>query len=99
MFLNTLPYILHCVLREISIKNIIRDFIFSYEPERYLIIFNENRVIQVSEEDEVEDPYCLEERPIKLTFEDITSAAYKIKDGVLKSACTVSCFIIFSLPK
>lgn len=39
---------------------------------------------------EVEDPFCLESSPLKLTFEDITSAAYKIKDGVIKTACTVS---------
>lgn len=42
------------------------------------------------DEDEVEDPNCLESNPLKLTFEDITSAAYKIKDGVIKTACTVS---------
>lgn len=38
---------------------------------------------------EVEDPYCLEASPLKLTFEDITSAAYKIKDGVVKTTCMV----------
>lgn len=36
------------------------------------------------------DPNCLEASPHKLTFESITSAAYKIKDGVIKSACIVS---------
>lgn len=43
---------------------------------------------------EVEDPFCLESSPLKLTFEDITSAAYKIKDGVIKTACTVSVLYI-----
>lgn len=44
----------------------------------------------INEEIEVEDPFCLESSPLKLTFEDITSAAYKIKDGVIKTACTRS---------
>ncbi|XP_025420455.1 uncharacterized protein LOC112690624 [Sipha flava] len=40
-----------------------------------------------TEEMEVEDPYCLESSPLKLSFEDITSAAYKIRDGVVKTTC------------
>lgn len=51
--------------------------------------------MQSNDEEEVEDPNCLESRPHKLTFEDITSAAYKIKDGVIKSACTVSNMYIY----
>lgn len=47
------------------------------------------------DEDEIEDPNCLESNPLKLTFEDITSAAYKIKDGVIKTACTVSITFCF----
>lgn len=45
---------------------------------------------EIFQEMEVEDPFCLESSPLKLTFEDITSAAYKIKDGVIKTACTRS---------
>jgi len=47
-------------------------------------------MLKMLEEDEVEDPNCLESNPLKLTFEDITSAAYKIKNGVIKTACSVS---------
>lgn len=48
------------------------------------------------EEVDIEDPNCLETNPLKLTFEDITSAAYKIKDGVLKTACVVSTYLFFN---
>jgi len=42
------------------------------------------------DEDDIEDPNCIESSPQKLTFEDITSAAYKIKEGVIKTSCTQS---------
>lgn len=37
-----------------------------------------------------EDPYCNPEKPVKLVFQDITSAAYTIRDGIIQSPCTVS---------
>lgn len=49
------------------------------------------------DEVDVEDPNCLESNPHKLTFQDITSAAYMIKDGVIKSACTVSYDYLYSV--
>ncbi|KAL4127290.1 hypothetical protein QTP88_011467 [Uroleucon formosanum] len=55
-----------------------------------MVAENENNDDLINEEMEVEDPFCLESCPLKLTFEDITSAAYKIKDGVIKTACTKS---------
>lgn len=36
------------------------------------------------------DPYCLESNPRKLKFADITSAAYKIKDGIVLTPCMKS---------
>lgn len=40
------------------------------------------------------DPFCLESNPRKLKFADITSAAYKIKDGIVLTPCMVSTFVI-----
>ncbi|XP_050531524.1 L-threonine ammonia-lyase [Daktulosphaira vitifoliae] len=40
--------------------------------------------------DNIEDPACLESKPVKISFEDITSAAYKIKNGIVKSSCAKS---------
>ncbi|KAK9694331.1 Pyridoxal-phosphate dependent enzyme [Popillia japonica] len=37
-----------------------------------------------------EDPYCNPNHPIKLTFQDITSAAFQIKNGVLNTPCIKS---------
>lgn len=36
------------------------------------------------------DPWCQEDKPIKIQFEDITSAAFKLKDGICKTPCVVS---------
>ncbi|KAL1455467.1 hypothetical protein WDU94_009558 [Cyamophila willieti] len=36
------------------------------------------------------DPYCLESNPRQLKFADITSAAYKIKDGIVMTPCMKS---------
>lgn len=38
---------------------------------------------------EVTDPYCLAEKPIKVKFQDITSAAFMIKSGIEYTPCTV----------
>ncbi|KAJ8947278.1 hypothetical protein NQ318_014175 [Aromia moschata] len=35
----------------------------------------------------VDDPLCNPNRPVKITFEEITSAAYKIRSGVLNTPC------------
>lgn len=44
------------------------------------------------EVDEFLDPYCLENKPHKITFQDVTSAAFLIKGGVEKTPCLVSTF-------
>ncbi|EFA05892.1 L-threonine ammonia-lyase isoform X2 [Tribolium castaneum] len=35
----------------------------------------------------VEDPSCNPDSPLKVTFEEITSAAYKIKSGIINTPC------------
>ncbi|CAD1468883.1 unnamed protein product [Heterotrigona itama] len=40
--------------------------------------------------EELSDPYCVEESPNKITFEDITSAAFKIKCGIINTPCVKS---------
>lgn len=39
---------------------------------------------------EVIDPHCLAEKPIKIKFQDITSAAFMIKSGIEYTPCTVN---------
>lgn len=39
--------------------------------------------------EELVDPICVEENPQKITFEDITSAAFKIKCGIANTPCVV----------
>lgn len=42
-----------------------------------------------------EDPFCDPERPVKITFEEVTLAAYKIKSGVKNTPCEVGGFGVF----
>lgn len=44
-------------------------------------------------EEELIDPYCLDKNPLKITFHDVTSAAFLIKGGVENTPCFVSSFI------
>jgi hypothetical protein len=37
-----------------------------------------------------EDPWCSATSPHRLNFEDITSAAFKVKNGILVTPCMVS---------
>ncbi|XP_011149389.1 uncharacterized protein LOC105189156 isoform X2 [Harpegnathos saltator] len=39
---------------------------------------------------ELIDPCCVEDQPQKITFEDITSAAFKIKSGIICTPCVKS---------
>lgn len=43
-----------------------------------------------------EDPWCNASSPHRLHFEDITSAAFKVKNGILVTPCMVSRVGIFS---
>ncbi|KAH1006300.1 hypothetical protein HUJ05_007047 [Dendroctonus ponderosae] len=41
-------------------------------------------------EERSDDPFCNPENPVKITFEEITSAAYKIRSGIKNTPCEVS---------
>lgn len=41
------------------------------------------------------DPFCNPDEPHVIQFEDITSAAFKIKSGVVLTPCIVSLIILF----
>ncbi|XP_066992529.2 L-threonine ammonia-lyase isoform X2 [Anabrus simplex] len=43
-------------------------------------------------QEELADPFCLANNPVQLQFEDITSAAFKIKSGVMVTPCIRSHF-------
>nr|XP_022319368.1 uncharacterized protein LOC111122100 isoform X2 [Crassostrea virginica] len=40
--------------------------------------------------EEIKDPSCDPENPVKITFQDVSAAAYKIKDGIHRSPCIKS---------
>ncbi|KAJ8964645.1 hypothetical protein NQ314_004725 [Rhamnusium bicolor] len=42
----------------------------------------------------VEDPLCNPNKPLKISFEEITSAAYKIRSGVLNTPCILVLLIL-----
>jgi len=52
-------------------------------------MYSHNYVLQITQ-DELADPMCSSVCPTKVQFEDITSAAFKIKSGVLVTPCMVS---------
>lgn len=41
---------------------------------------------------EIEDPFCNAKNPLKITFQDVTSAAFMIKNGVELTPCPVNLF-------
>ena len=45
--------------------------------------------IELTDEEIHRDPYCQEHNPQKITFNDITSAAFMIKDGIENTPCSV----------
>uniref|UniRef100_A0A1B0DR72 L-serine deaminase n=1 Tax=Phlebotomus papatasi TaxID=29031 RepID=A0A1B0DR72_PHLPP len=56
---------------------------------------NGNQQVEFTEEDfeiieDVEDPYCIAENPVKVCFQDITSAAFLIKNGIQNTPCQKS---------
>lgn len=36
------------------------------------------------------DPHCVAEKPVRVTFQDITSASYLIKSGIEYTPCSVT---------
>jgi hypothetical protein len=56
-----------------------------------------NSFFQVTTDD-ITDPMCSSASPVQLHFEEITSAAFKIKSGILVTPCMVSvCKILNAL--
>ncbi|BFZ16538.1 hypothetical protein BsWGS_19576 [Bradybaena similaris] len=45
--------------------------------------------IQLTDE-VIPDPYCDQEHPVVITFNDVSAAAFKIKGGIEKTPCTLS---------
>ncbi len=41
-------------------------------------------------EEELKDPYCDPESPVQVQFQEVTSAAYKIRGGIERTPCAVS---------
>lgn len=41
-------------------------------------------------DEEIEDPFCNANNPLKITFQDVTSAAFMIKNGVELTPCPVN---------
>lgn len=46
------------------------------------------------ESEELHDPFCDPKNPQKISFRDITSAAFLIKGGIEKTPCPVRIFLI-----
>lgn len=51
-------------------------------------------IIDKDDDDEIEDPFCNANNPLKITFQDVTSAAFMIKSGVELTPCPVNLFLI-----
>lgn len=43
-----------------------------------------------SDASEIIDPNCLAEKPVRVTFRDVTSASFIIKSGVEYTPCSVN---------
>lgn len=39
--------------------------------------------------EDLKDPYCNPEKPINISFNDISAAAYRLKGGIENTPCTV----------
>lgn len=42
------------------------------------------------------DPMCDKERPQKITFEDVSAAAFRIQSGIVKTPCVVRNCLFFT---
>lgn len=51
-----------------------------------------NKFLLQESEDSIEDPVCNPHRPVKISFEEITSAAYRVRSGILNTPCIVSTY-------
>lgn len=53
--------------------------------------------IKMVAESSIEDPMCNADNPLKISFEDVSSAAFRIKGGVRKTLCVVSTYAFLNL--
>lgn len=51
---------------------------------------NEAAKVNYNDYTEMVDPHCVAENPVRVTFQDITSASYLIKSGIEYTPCTVN---------
>lgn len=49
---------------------------------------------QENEDEGFQDPFCRAEQPQVIRFEEVTSAAFKIKSGIVRTPCIVRNFSI-----
>lgn len=47
-------------------------------------------------DDDLKDEFCDPENPVSLSFREISAAAYKIRDGVSQTPCTVHIFVLYT---
>lgn len=88
MFNRVLSYCLALLERPLFL--IIRDF----DPSDFYDstgTSSESLCFFPQNDEELVDPFCVEENPHRITFEDITSAAFKIKCGIINTQCVVCC--------
>lgn len=55
-----------------------------------------HRTRLISEADDKIDPFCDPNKPQRISFHDVTSAAFLIKDGIERTPCPVSTSITHS---
>lgn len=48
------------------------------------------KVVENGFDSEVIDPHCLAENPIQIQFQNISAAAFMIKNGIEYTPCTVN---------
>lgn len=58
-------------------------------------VANENDKTAVEDTTELEDPFCNANNPLKITFQDVTSAAFMIKNGIELTPCPVIFVLMF----
>ena len=46
-----------------------------------------------SDAEEIQDPWCDPENPRIVGFEDITAASFRIRGGIIRTPCDVSCVV------
>ena len=67
-----------------------RTTILDSRPENStMIIESKMESLGVSKKEELIDEFCDPENPVKIPFQEVSAAAYKIKGGIPKTPCEV----------